>query len=74
MPLLAAFSEPWRACWGRYGVTWPMLGGNATQKDYNNPKGTVYITEGNGGVLGAPGKHAFTYPKTDWMRSDLIRF
>ena len=21
-----------------------MLGGNTTQKDYNNPKGTVYIT------------------------------
>lgn len=29
----------------RYAVTWPMLGGVAVQKDYNNPKGTVYITE-----------------------------
>eukprot|EP01047_Picozoa_sp_COSAG01_P076248 COSAG01_NODE_13331_length_1600_cov_1.514990_1_plen_42_part_10 len=26
-------------------MTWPMLGGVAVQKDYNNPKGTVYITE-----------------------------
>ena len=50
------------------GVTWPMVNGNATQKNYIKPKGTIYVTEGNGGVPGAPGKHAFTYPKTDWMR------
>ena len=25
-----------------YAVTWPMLGGNATQKNYKSPMGTVY--------------------------------
>ena len=38
-----------------------MVNGNATQKNYIKPKGTIYVTEGNGGVPGAPGKHAFTY-------------
>ena len=51
-----------------YGVTWPMINGSATQHDYTDPKGTIYITEGNGGVPGAPGVHTFTHPKTDWMR------
>lgn len=51
-----------------YGVTWPMVSNKATAKNYSNPSATVYITEGNGGVPGAPGKHTFTYPKTDWMR------
>ena len=29
-----------------YGVTWPMVAGVASQKNYSNPLGTVYITEG----------------------------
>ena len=49
-------------------MTWPMLGGNATQKDYNNPKGTVYITEGNGGVPGVTSAHKFNKPAADWAR------
>ena len=34
----------------QYAVTWPMLAGAATQFNYSNPQGTVFITEGNGGV------------------------
>ena len=37
-----------------YAVTWPMLKGSSTQRDYRAPKGTVYITEGNGAVPGTP--------------------
>ena len=33
-----------------YAVTWPMLGKKETQTNYSNPQGTIYITEGNGGV------------------------
>lgn len=51
-----------------YGVTWPMANGTATQKDYIEPKATIYITEGNGGVPGAPGVHKFTKPAADYMR------
>jgi 3',5'-cyclic AMP phosphodiesterase CpdA len=51
-----------------YGVTWPMKNGAATQKNYLSPKATVYLTEGNGGVPGAPGVHTFTHPAADWMR------
>lgn len=33
-------------------VTYPILKGSVTQKNYINPKGVVHITEGNGGVPG----------------------
>jgi hypothetical protein len=61
-----------------YGVTWPMVGGAATQNNYSSPRGTVYVTEGNGGVPGAPGTHKFkcgtangakTDCKPTWMRT-----
>ena len=46
----------------------PMYGGNATQKDYINPRATVYVTEGNGGVPPAPCTHKFSKPSADWAR------
>eukprot|EP01051_Picozoa_sp_SAG22_P015448 SAG22_NODE_2018_length_3130_cov_2.890135_4_plen_61_part_01 len=51
-----------------YGVTYPMVNGSAVQKDYKDPKGTVYITEGNGGVPGVAAAHKFNTPKADWAR------
>ena len=41
------------------GVTWPMVNGSSVQKNYEDPKGTVYITEGNGGVPGVTSAHKF---------------
>lgn len=52
-----------------YGVTWPMANGAAIQHDYIAPKGTVYVTEGNGGVPGAPGVVDFHKPAADYMRT-----
>jgi hypothetical protein len=37
-----------------YAVTWPIFGGNVADKHYVDPKGTVHVLEGNGGV---PGSH-----------------
>jgi hypothetical protein len=51
-----------------YAVTWPMLGGKATQKDYNTPQGTVYITEGNGAVPGTGPNSTLGKPPADWGR------
>ena len=51
-----------------YGVTWPIVNGSATQKDYKDPKGTVYITEGNGGVPGVGAAHKFNKPSAEWAR------
>ena len=52
-----------------YGVTWPMIGGNATQKSYANPgNATVYLVEGNGGVPGVPGTFSLDKPPADWAR------
>eukprot|EP00035_Acanthoeca_spectabilis_P012815 m.232782 g.232782 ORF g.232782 m.232782 type:complete len:99 (+) comp15723_c0_seq2:2959-3255(+) len=45
-----------------------MVNGTATQKNYTTPRGTVYVTEGNGGVPGAPGNHTFNVPAADFMR------
>ena len=43
-----------------YGVTWPMQNGSSTQMSYVDPgQATVYITEGNGGVLGCPSTQTF---------------
>ena len=48
------------------------------QQNYSSPMAPVYITEGNGGVPGAPGTHTFKCGKsngapsdcpTDWMRT-----
>ena len=36
-----------------YSATWPIFGGLPTAKSFVNPKGTVHIVEGNGGVPGA---------------------
>lgn len=38
-----------------YSVTWPVFGGALTKKSYVDPRGTVHVTEGNGGV---PGSHS----------------
>ena len=51
--ILAERPPPW-LCTGHshlYGVTWPMANGQKTQDNYTNPRGTVYITEGNVRVL-----------------------
>ena len=37
-----------------YSVTWPVFGGAVAKKSLVNPKGTVHVVEGNGGV---PGVH-----------------
>ena len=36
-----------------YSVSWPIFGGALTEKSFLNPKGTVHVVEGNGGVPGA---------------------
>ena len=51
-----------------YAVTWPMLGGKATQKNYSNPQGTIYITEGNGAVPGTGNTTSLGKPPADWGR------
>ncbi len=51
-----------------YGVTWPMVNGSSVQHDYNDPKGTVYITEGNGGVPGVTSAHKFNNVSAEWGR------
>ena len=51
-----------------YAVTWPMLGGKAVQKNYNSPKGTVYITEGNGAVPGTGPSATLGKAPADWGR------
>ena len=51
-----------------YAVTWPMLGGAATQKNYSNPQGTVYITEGNGAVPGTGPNTTLGLAPADWGR------
>eukprot|EP00039_Didymoeca_costata_P007124 m.96550 g.96550 ORF g.96550 m.96550 type:complete len:643 (+) comp13550_c0_seq1:205-2133(+) len=38
-----------------YSMTWPVVNGSATSKSLVNPKGTVHLLEGNGGV---PGTHS----------------
>ena len=35
-----------------YSTTWPIFGGNVTERSYVDPKGTVHVLEGNGGVPG----------------------
>jgi hypothetical protein len=35
-----------------YSTTWPLFGGAVTKKSYVDPKGTVHLLEGNGGVPG----------------------
>ena len=53
----------------QYDVTWPMLGGAATQKNYSAPMGTVYITEGNGCVPGTSNKSTLVKAKGQpWAR------
>lgn len=37
-----------------YSVTWPIFGGAMTKESFDDPKGTVHVVEGNGGV---PGSH-----------------
>ena len=37
-----------------YSVTWPIFGGTVANKSLVDPKGTVHVVEGNGGV---PGTH-----------------
>jgi hypothetical protein len=41
----------------QYSVTWPIFGGALTEQSFANPKGTVHVVEGNGGV---PGAHEHT--------------
>ena len=36
-----------------YAATWPIFGGALTKQSYVDPKGTVHVLEGNGGVPGA---------------------
>jgi hypothetical protein len=43
-----------------YESTWPMAGGKVVQKDMNDPKAPVHITEGNGGVPGVVGASSIT--------------
>ena len=58
-----------------YGVTWPMVGGKATQKSYTNPgNATVYLVEGNGGVPGVPGTFKLDTPPADWARIHVRHF
>ena len=45
----------------RYSVTWPIRGGAMTGKSFANPKGTVHVVEGNGGVPGAH-SHSKLFP------------
>jgi hypothetical protein len=40
-----------------YSVTWPIFAGALTEKSLVNPKGTVHVVEGNGGVPTAPSRH-----------------
>ena len=52
-----------------YGVSWPMVNGTRTQTNYSGPwSGTVYVTEGNGGVPGVPAAHHFKKPASPFMR------
>lgn len=51
-----------------YGVSWPMVNGTATQHNYVNPKGTIYITEGNGGVPGVPATYEQHNASSPFMR------
>jgi hypothetical protein len=55
----------------QYAVTWPMLNSAATQLNYSNPRGTVYLTEGNGGVpnTGPAGTVGKAPPTPTWGRS-----
>ena len=41
-----------------YSATWPIFGGNLTERSYVDPKGTVHVLEGNGGVPGTRPRHA----------------
>ena len=55
---------------GADALTWPMLNGNMTAKSFVDPKGTVHITEGNGGVPGVGAASSFTMNMTsDFGRS-----
>jgi len=61
-----------------YAATWPMCNGDICKdgsgepvKTYNNPKGTIHITEGNGGVPGVQGKNDVQQcgsSTTEWCR------
>jgi hypothetical protein len=56
-----------------YTVNWPMNNGNMTgQKDYTDPKGTIHICEGNGGVPSAA-LHSGAVPcKADYCRIHMM--
>ena len=45
-----------------------MVNGTRTQENYINPKGTVYITEGNGGVPNVPGSYSEQTASSPFMR------
>jgi hypothetical protein len=49
-----------------YEVTWPVVKGAATQKDYLNPKATVHVQSGIAGT--GPGGDPFDVPQEDWER------
>ena len=40
-----------------YSVTWPLYGGQVTNRSLVDPKGTIHLVEGNGGVPGTARKH-----------------
>ena len=43
-----------------YESTWPIKNGNVTQTNYNEPKGIVHVTDGNGGVPGVGADYVIT--------------
>ena len=45
-----------------------MQHGKSTQHNYSSPRGTVYLTEGNGGIPGAPGVHTLHNCSAEYMR------
>ena len=45
----------------QYTSSWPIFGGALTKKSFVDPKGTVHVVEGNGGVPGAH-EHSKLYP------------
>jgi hypothetical protein len=55
-----------------YESTYPICGnGTVCQLNYNQPRGTVHICEGNGGVPGVPGDFSMvncTEPDAPWCR------
>lgn len=53
-----------------YDTTWPMCNGTICGgvKSYSNPKGTIHITEGNGGVPGVAGVNSVKNCSTAYGR------